>query len=91
MGKKCRTITVCESVDVDIDVDIEDYVDEIIEEAEDEELISELVSRGYSVSNTRKHDFGVSKSENKRFLCDILGLSYYSNNDDIINEIKNSI
>lgn len=92
MKKKRRTINVYETVDVDVDVDIENYIDDFLEVAEDNELIKELESRGYYVSRSRVNEFQpLCKCGNKRFLCDLLGLSYYASNDEIINEIKRNI
>lgn len=92
MKKKRRTINVCKTVDVDVDVYIEEYVDDFLEVAKDEELIRELGSRGYHVSRSHANEFQpLCKCGNKRFLCDLLGLSYYVSNDEIINEIKRNI
>ena len=79
-GKR-RKIVVYETVDVEAEVDIKEYIDDFLEIAEDEELIKELECRGYHVS----------RSHIERFLCDLLGLSYYASNDEIINEIKKNI
>ena len=90
--EKRRTIPVCETVDVEADVCIEEYVDDFLDVAEDEELIKELKSRGYYVSRSPVNEFQpLCKCGNKRFLCDLLGLSYYASNDEIINEIKRNI
>ena len=92
MKKPRRTISICETVDVETDVYIEDYVDDFLEVAKDEELIRELKDRGYNVSRSRVNEFQpLCKCEKKRFLCDLLGLSYYASNDEIINEIKRNI
>ena len=92
MNKKRRTINLCKTVDVDVDVDVENYVDDFLEVAEDEELIKELECRGYHVSRSHIDEFEpLCKCENKRFLCNLLGLSYYASNDEIINEIKKNI
>ena len=92
MNKKRRTINVCETVDVDVNVDVENYVDDFLEVAKDEELIRELESRGYNVSRSHNNEFQpLCKCGNKRFFCDLLGLSYYASNDEIINEIKRNI
>ena len=90
--EKRRTIPVYETVDVEADVCIEEYVDDFLGVAKDEELIKELKSRGYHVSRSLVNEFQpLCKCGNKRFLCDLLGLSYYASNDEIINEIKRNI
>lgn len=86
-GKR-RKIVVYETVDVEAEVDIKEYIDDFLEIAEDEELIKKLECRGYHVSRSHMAE---SKPLNKRFLCDLLGLSYYASNDEIINEIKKNI
>lgn len=92
MKKLHRTIPVYETVDVETDIDIEEYIDDFLEVAEDEELIKELEGRGYHMSRSRENEFQpLCKCGNKRFLCDLLGLSYYASNDEIINEIKRNI
>ena len=88
-NKNRRTISVCESVDVD--VDIEEYVDDFLEVADDRELIAELKSRGYDVSRTKIASFGTCESENRRFFCDLFGISYYSSNQTLLNEFIKSI
>lgn len=90
-GKR-RKIVVYETVDVEAEVDIKEYIDDFLEIAEDEELIKELECRGYHVSRSHIDKFEpLCKCGNKRFLCDLLGLSYYASNDEIINEIKKNI
>lgn len=89
-NKNRRTISVCESVDVDMDLDIEEYVDDFLEVADDSELIAELESRGYDVNRTKMARFGTCKSENRRFFCDLFEISYYSSDQTLLNEfIKN--
>lgn len=90
-NKNRRTISVCKSVDVDVDVDVEEYVDDFLEVADDRELIAELKSRGYAVSRTKIASFGTCESENRRFFCDLFGISYYSSNQTLLNEFIKSI
>ena len=92
MKEKHRTISICETVDVDVEANIEEYIDDFLEVAEDEELIKELEDRGYHVSSSSINEFQpLRKYTNKRFFCDLLGLSYFASNEEVINEIKKNI
>ena len=83
---KHRYVSFHDNIDVDIDVSIFD----LLEELSDEELISEVKSRGLHIGGTNRH-IGVTgtKVECKRYLCNVLGLNYYSSKSDIIAEINN--
>ena len=85
---KRKRITVSEEVEVD--VNLSDYADEIIELISDEELLNEVENRSLNNINV---DI-ISKLQNmqsyefKRFLCDVVGLSYHSSDEEILKLLK---
>lgn len=90
-----RTVEIMTEVEVDLD----DYVDEILEECDDDELIKEVEKRGNRVyrKGNRVVAFGDqpvnfnSPEDLRRFLCDIVGVGYYTSNETLLNEIKSKL
>lgn len=80
--------------EVEVEIDLDDYFDEFLEDADDDDLIKELKDRGYSVEKQAlpiKSKWGVNHEQNKRFLCDLLGIGYHTRNNVLIDLIINNI
>lgn len=76
---------------VSVDIDIDDYLDE----ASTSELKNEMNNRGYAVNKKQIEKNGITFSlegdELKRHLCDIIEVSYYTQIDEILNELKRKL
>ena len=91
MKRKPRTINVCEEVTVDVDVNIEDYIGEFFAIMSNEELMEEVDQRGLSSYFKQKsisYLQNCTYSDFKRFMCDVVGVGYHTNNDVIIEKLK---
>jgi hypothetical protein len=64
-------------------------VEDVLKELEDIDLIEEATERG--LLKRGREAAPENKLEFKRFLCDILEISYHSDAEIILNEIKNRI
>lgn len=81
------TVTVTQEVEVDVNV----YLSDVIDETDDEDLIEELENRGYLIEKGKRAINLNTADGLRRYLCDLLSLSYFSGTDKIINEIKERI
>lgn len=97
-----RKISIAELIDVDFEIDFDDYKDEFFANCTDSEIIDEFLIRKlnkYPSFNTnddiiKKEDLNeivLNPEKFKNFLCDILGLQYFTSNENIIKEIKEKL
>ena len=82
MRKRLRRNKVTVWTEIDIDVDIADVINEI----DDETLVKECIDRGlFSRSNS------IEAANTKRHLCDIAEVSYHTDNNKLIELIKEKL
>jgi len=76
-----------EYVDVDVRVLLDDVIDDIIDNMDDDVLNEVLKKKGRSTIVP----FEMPGLEFKRHLCDLLGLGYHANRDQILNTLNERI
>lgn len=85
-----RTIEVTK--EVDIEVDVSDYIDEILDECYNEDIIEQVYKRKLEKEFVLKNSIAFyNKNDFKRFLCDILEVDYCTDNNTLIELLKERI
>jgi len=79
-------VEIQEYVDVDVDVKIADVIDDIIENL-DSDQAAEIVALSGMIKGTGD----LEGEELKRHLCDLAGVSYTSNKDQIFESLINKL
>ena len=65
-------------------------VEDVVDQVSDDILREEAIKRGIISKDGEGNRplFSCNKDENRRAMCDSLGLNYHTSKEDIINELK---
>lgn len=86
------------TINVDVDIDIDDYMDDFLDALDDDDLLEEIDNRKLKLNNTSELNIvRVDKDKLfvgdtfKRTLCDMFDISYYTDNDKLLDLVKENL
>lgn len=85
-----RTIEVTQEVDIEVNLD--DYIDDVLDACDDEDIINQVHKRKLEKEFFLKESIvSYNKEDSKRYLCDLLEVGYYTDNETLIELLKERI
>lgn len=87
-------------INVDVDIDIDEYMDDFLDALDDDDLLEEVENRKLKLEKQAQEDRNkvcVDKDKLfvgdtfKRTLCDMFDISYYTDNDKLLDLVKENL